>query len=64
MKKRVIPLFFAVGYILVPAMAVFLQAYLSDRVVTASHVLEQRYPAATPATYHSRHKGTENPVRL
>ena len=36
MKKRAITLCFAIGYVVVPAMAVFLQAYMSDRVGVAS----------------------------
>ncbi|GEM_PF-3401193 len=64
MKKRAITLCFAIGYVVVPAMAVFLQAYLSDRVVVASHYIEQHYPIATPATYHTGRKSKEKPVSL
>lgn len=50
MKKRTVSLFFVVAYILVPAMAVGIQAYLTDKVVQVSHTIERPSPTVVPAS--------------
>lgn len=64
MKKRFVPLCFIAAYVLLPALAVGVQAYLSDKLVTASHAIDERYMTITPAAYKALHKATEKPVSL
>ena len=49
MKKRIVSRFFVFAYILAPAAAVGVQAYLTDRVVTVRQTIERQYAITEPA---------------
>jgi predicted transcriptional regulator of viral defense system len=51
MKKQNLSRFAVIAYFVLPAAAVGLQAYLTDRVITVSHVIEQQYAATATATH-------------